>query len=71
MSKGKEDVGCVSVPQSQAAAFTGTEFWGQWQKCCLNSLSLSKDDMELIHFFLITRGFKRLQEDHQDTIFNI
>lgn len=71
MSKGKKDVKCVSVPQSKPAAFTGTEFWGQWEKHCLNCLSLIKDDMELIYFFLVTRGFERFQEDHQDIIFNI
>lgn len=61
----------VSVPQSKPAAFTSTEFWGQWEKHCLNCLSLSKDDVELIHFFLVTRGFERLQENHQDIIYNI
>lgn len=34
-------------------------------------LSLSKADMELIYIFLVTRGFERLQEDHQDVTVNI
>lgn len=56
---------------SQQHSLLNIEFWGQWEKHCLNCLSLIKDDMELIYFFLVTRGFERLQEDHQDITFNI
>lgn len=63
-------MGCVSVPQSKPAAFTDTEFLEQRKKHSLNCLSLSKADMEFMYIFSVTRGFERLQENHQDIIFN-